>query len=158
VTLYSLCGDPDPSNRLDSASLVGEVLKYIGILVIFDNPNSDFNLHKMCDAMGDTSRGLSHMDKLAEQMKKALAVNGEKCLEFRFAELERKLEVDDWENYLNGGADDRAMTFFRCKYSMTLRVPADIGLPQDRVDSYREYNMEMCKRAFKSVYNLLTAH
>jgi len=89
------------------------------------------------------------MDKLAEQMKKALAFNGEKCLEFRFTELERKLEVDDWENYLSGGPDDRAFTFFRCKYSMTLRIPADIGLPQDRIDNYREYNMEMCKRAFK---------
>jgi len=147
-----LCGHPDPSNRLDSASLVGEILKYIGVLVTFDDPvNSDFNVHKICEAMGDTSKNLTHMDKLAEQMKKALQFHGEKCMEFRFAVLQQKLEVSDWDNYLSGGVEDRAFTFFRCKYAMTLRTPEGIDLPQDRVDSFREYNLEMCKRAFKYV-------
>jgi len=144
-----LCADVDPNNRLDSAALIGEILKQISIWVYFDNPKSEFNLHKICDAMGDKSKGLSHMDKLAEQMKKGLQFSGQKCLEFRFSELEKKLEVDDWENYLSGGPDDRAFTFFRCKYSMTLRTPEGVDLPQDRIDSFRAYNLEMCKKAFK---------
>jgi len=139
----------DLSNPLDSAGLIGEVLKNIGIMVFIDDPKAEFNVHKMCDAMGDTSNGLSHMDKLAEQMKKLLKVNNEQCLEFRFGELEKKLEADSWDTYLSGGPNDRVLLFYRCKYSMTLRIPAGIGLPEERIQSYKNYTLESCRRAFK---------
>jgi len=142
-----LCADEDPSKPLDNAALVGEILKMVGFVVLLDNPTAPYNVHKMCDAMGDTSKGMSHMDKLAQEVKKIMKIQKRPCLEFRFEELEKRLENTTWE-HADKTLGERIRYFSRCKYSMTLRTPEGLDLPQSTVDSYKNYHLEMCKRAF----------
>jgi hypothetical protein len=147
---YSLCGEVDPSKPLDSASLVGEILKIVGYVVLLDDPTAPYNVHKMCEAMGDTSKGHKHVDKLAMEIKKirSMSKDKKKCLEFRFEELEKKLESISWDEQEKVG-DERQRFFSRCKYSMTLRTPEGIDLGQDRINNFKNYSLEMCRRAFK---------
>jgi hypothetical protein len=146
--VFSLCGEVDTSKPMDSAALVGEILKLVGYVVLLDDPTAPYNVHKMCEGMGDTSKGLSHMDKLAGEIKKVLKIYKKPCLEFRFDELEKSLESVSYEEQAKNN-DERQVLFSRCKYSLTLRTPEGLDLGLDRVDSYKNYTLEMCKRAFK---------
>jgi len=142
-----LCADEDPSKTLDNAALVGEIVKLLGYVVLLDDPTAEYNLHKMCDALGDTSKGATHMDKLAGEIKTILKSQNKPCLEFRFDELEKAIEDITWEQAEKNGFE-RARIFSRCKFSMHIRTPEGLDLPQSTLDGYKNYHLEFCKRAF----------
>jgi len=147
MQLFSLCDDLDPTHALDSAMIRGEILKYVGSVILLDNPDPNFiyNVHKMCSALGDESKGLSHMDKLAGEVKKILAFRNKTCLEFRFDEVEKRLSNTEWDTPGTISGERQAM-FLRCTSAVNIRT-------SDALDVGQEINtnttLEFCQRVFK---------
>jgi len=143
----SLCADEDPSKPLDNAGLIAEMHRMLSFVVLLDNPTAPYNVHKMCDAMGDTSQGRNHVDKLGDQVKEVLKMLGRPCLEFRFDEVLKSLQNTTWE-HSEETKFARTGLFSRCKYSMTLLTPEGLDLPESTLENYRNYILEKCNQAF----------